>query len=152
MDATASAAVLGLDLTVTGLDLLRAALQGIAYEAAINVDVMEGLGLVVTRFRCVGGGARSDANLQLRSDVLGREVARMRDPEAAAVGAAVLAGVGGGAWGSWKEAAALLNGEERTFRPLPEHAGFYRRHRELHGELARLVAPAFRLLSGDPGS
>jgi xylulokinase len=151
MDAAASGAVLGLDLTVSGLDLLRAALQGIAYEAAINVDVMEGLGLAITRFRCVGGGACSDATLQLRSDVLGRKVARMRDLEAAAVGAAVLAGVGGGVWGSWKEAAALLNGEERSFLPRPEYADFYKRHRELHGELARLVAPSYRgppLLSG----
>ena len=63
----------------------------------------------------------------------------MRDPEAAAVGAAVLAGVGCGAWGTWKKAAGLLNGEERTFRPRPEHADFYKSHRELHRRVAGLA-------------
>jgi glycerol kinase len=55
-------------------------------------------------------------------NVLSREVARMRDSEAAAVGAAVLAGVGGGVWKSMTHAARLLNAEQCVFRPNPARA------------------------------
>jgi xylulokinase len=143
MNASASGVIFGLDPGVSGLDILQSILQGIAYEAAINVEVMEAMGLPITSFKCVGGGARSDACLQLRSDVLSREVTRMRDAEAAAVGAAALAGVGSGVWQSVTQAARLLNAEQRLFRPNPVHAAFYREQKELHVRLNQALKRSF---------
>jgi xylulokinase len=143
MNASACGVILGLDPSVSGLDIFQSVLQGIAYEAAINVEAMEAIGLRISSFKCVGGGARSDAYLQLRSDVLSREVARMRDSEAAAVGAAVLAGVGSGVWKSMTHAARLLNAEQCVFRPNPAHADFYRKQKELQVRLSRVLKTSF---------
>ena len=143
MNASACGVILGLDPSVSGLDIFQSVLQGIAYEAAINVEAMEAIGLRISSFKCVGGGARSDAYLQLRSDVLSREVARMRDREAAAVGAVVLAGVGSGVWKSMTHAARLLNGEQRVFRPNPVNADFYRKQKALHVRLSRVLKTSF---------
>jgi xylulokinase len=54
----------------------------------------------VNQIRLGGGGARSKLWRQIQADVYGREVATVRAEEGAAYGAAILAGVGAGAWSS----------------------------------------------------
>ena len=51
-----------------------------------------------TKVRVTGGGARSGLWRKIVASVLGVEVATVANPEGAAFGAALLAGVGAGAW------------------------------------------------------
>jgi glycerol kinase len=57
--------------------------------------------------RVDGGAAAMDVLLQLQSDQLGIPVARPRSIESTALGAAMLAGLAEGVWGSTDELAAL---------------------------------------------
>jgi xylulokinase len=90
-DAHVPGAILGLRLTTTRAEVLRALLEGVAMEMRLNVDILEQAGLPVDQFRAIGGGAKSPALTQLKADVLGRPVTTLAVTEAGCLGAAMLA-------------------------------------------------------------
>jgi xylulokinase len=71
--------------------LFRAALEGTACTLAEGVDRLRALGVEVARLRAVGGGARNDLWLELLADLTGAPIERAREPESAALGAALQA-------------------------------------------------------------
>jgi D-xylulose kinase len=71
--------------------LYRAAVEGVALNLAEGVERMRTLGLSVERVRAVGGASRNRLWLRVLADVLGLPVAPLAEPEAAALGAALLA-------------------------------------------------------------
>jgi glycerol kinase len=60
--------------------------------------------------------ARNDWLLQFMADILGIEVVRPKNTETTALGAAILAAVGAGEFGSLKEAASIWK-LDRKFEP-----------------------------------
>lgn len=75
----------------------RAVLEGIIYELRMTVEAMEeALGRSFDTIRLSGGGARSDFWVQMQADIYGRTVERLKVPECAAMGAAILGGVAAG--------------------------------------------------------
>ncbi len=84
--------------------LARAVVEGCAFAVRDVVERLEGLGLGGDTIRVVGGGARDGGWLQIKADVTGRRVERLREPEATALGAALLAAVGAGVFGDLAEA------------------------------------------------
>jgi glycerol kinase len=93
--------------TVTGLSrgtgrahLARAVVESIAYQTRDVVDAMAAAACEVTALRADGGAAVLDLLLQLQADQLQVPVARPRVQETTALGAAYLAGLAEGVWGS----------------------------------------------------
>jgi xylulokinase len=86
-----------------------------------------------------GGGAASDPWCQIRADMLGRPIRRLRTLDAGVLGAAVLAGVGAGCFSSISEAANRLVLTDRLFEPDPsrrERMDFvYQQYRALYAAL-----------------
>jgi autoinducer-2 kinase len=72
-----------------------------------------------------GGGARSPLWAQLLADVLGQDVRVPPVTEASALGAAILAGVGVGAFDDAAATAAALAGGGRVHEPDPAAAAVY---------------------------
>ncbi len=104
-DAGACGAVLGLSLHSTRAHVVRATLEGLAFQTRAVVEAAErDAGLAIGELRIDGGASLNDVLLQALADVLGRPVARARDPEATVRGAAFAAGL---AAGIWPDAAAL---------------------------------------------
>ena len=66
------------------------------------------MGVPVTRVRLGGGGARSPLWRQIQADVYGYDVDIVEAEEGAAYGAAILAGVGAGAWASVEDACTAI--------------------------------------------
>ncbi len=97
-DSPHAAAVLcGLTFATGEGDIVRALLEGVAMETAVMAEKMgEEYGRVES-LRAVGGGSRSDIWMQIFADVLGVGVESTASGDAAAVGAALLAGLGSGA-------------------------------------------------------
>jgi xylulokinase len=92
-------ALLNLDLRHTRADLLRAVMEGIALGLRHVLDELRKLTGVQPPLTLVGGGARSAFWRQVLADVYHLPVVRTRaGQQAAALGAAVLAGVGTGLW------------------------------------------------------
>ena len=100
--------------TVTGItrgsgraQLARAVVESIAFEVRAMVDAMAAAGRPVSVLRVDGGTAAMALLLQLQADQLGVPVARPRDVQSTALGAATLAGLAAGVWGSTDELASL---------------------------------------------
>ena len=124
-----------LTLGHTRADMYRAILESIAFSLRENLEALRGIGLEVASVRSLGGGAKSDLWLQIKADVTGCPVERPAVTEAGALGAAMLAMVGVGAFPSLAEASAAVVRVESVFRPDPpavaRYEGPYARYRGL---------------------
>lgn len=90
-DARVPGAILGLRLSTTRGQVLRALLEGVAMEMRMNVDILDQAGLGVREFRAIGGGAKSPILTQLKADVLNRPITTLAVTEAGCLGMAMLA-------------------------------------------------------------
>jgi xylulokinase len=85
--------------------LTRAVLEGVAFGLRDSFTLIKSAGLgEINQVRVSGGGARSPLWRQILADVLGAELVTVNTTEGAAYGAALLAGVGAGAWSGVDEA------------------------------------------------
>jgi xylulokinase len=100
LDPNARAALVGLTASHTRAHVVRALLEGVAFSLRDTLEIFREMKVPVNEIRLGGGGARSKLWRQIQADVYGREVATVRAEEGAAYGAAILAGVGAGAWPS----------------------------------------------------
>jgi xylulokinase len=92
-------AFMNLDLRHTRADLLRATMEGISLGLRNVLDELRALTPVAEPLTLVGGGARSAFWRQLFADAYHMPVVRTRaGQQAAALGAAAVAGVGAGIW------------------------------------------------------
>ncbi|MGP1347573.1 MAG: glycerol kinase GlpK [Phycisphaerales bacterium] len=117
-DQYARGAILGITRGTTRAHLCRAALESIAFSVAELLDAMRrdaGAGSI-EELRADGGAAASDLLLQMQADLVRAPVVRPKHLETTAVGAAFLAGLGGGVWGSFDDLESLWEGSKR-FEP-----------------------------------
>lgn len=81
----------GLDLTHERRHLVRATLEGIAFEAVDLIGRQKALNPGITRVRVIGGATRSPVWPRIIADVLGDTIELSTGPDAALLGAAVIA-------------------------------------------------------------
>ena len=120
-DSGARGAILGLQRGSTIAHIARAALESAAFQTAELLEAMAKEGVAPQRLRVDGGMARNDWFLEFMAGVLGIEVVRPKNTETTALGAAILAALGAGEFGSLKEAASIWK-LDRKFEPsMPSH-------------------------------
>jgi xylulokinase len=124
-DMSSRGAIVGLTLSTTRPDVVKAILECLAFETRINVDYWSGAGISVGEMRAVGGGARSPRWLQIRADVLGRPVTTLKVREAACLGAAILAGAAAGVFASVDDGIARTVRRGETYEPDSRMAARY---------------------------
>jgi glycerol kinase len=115
-EADARGTITGLTRGTTRAHLARAALESMAFSSAELLQAMAGAGgLEVRVLRVDGGASANDWLMQFQADVVGIPVERPDMVETTALGAAGLAGVALGVWGS---SAEFLRGRRfRRFEP-----------------------------------
>lgn len=111
-DALSKGAVLGLTLSSTRHDIAKGILDSTAFVLRSNILAMRSAGIAIQDLICVGGGARSNVGLQLKADATGLPVRTLKVREAACLGAAILAGVGAGAFEKAQDAAGLAQADK----------------------------------------
>lgn len=104
LDPNARAALIGLTASHTRGHIIRAVMEGVAYSLKDTFTIFAEMKIPVTSIRLGGGGARSPLWRQIQANVYAHEVEIVAAEEGAAYGAAILAGVGAGAWSSVDEA------------------------------------------------
>jgi glycerol kinase len=103
-DAYARGTIMGLTRGTTKAHIARAALEGIAFQVADILQAMEkDAGVKLKELRVDGGASNNGLLMQFQADLLGVPVLRPAITETTALGAAGLAGLAVGAWGSEKE-------------------------------------------------
>ena len=90
-DADVPGAIVGLRLSTTRGQVLRALLEGVAMEMRLNVEILDRAGLPIREFRAIGGGAKNPKLTQLKADVLDRPITTLAVTEAGCLGVALLA-------------------------------------------------------------
>ena len=114
------AAFTGLALNHDRRHLARAVLEGCCFAVRDIVERLTAIGLGADVIRVVGGGSRDRTWLQIKADVTGREIELLEEPEATALGAALIAAVGVGAFPDLDTAAAAtLRLDPVRFTPDP---------------------------------
>jgi glycerol kinase len=127
-DPYARGTVIGITRGTGRAHLARAVVEAMAFQTRDVVEAMEtasGRGRVALRVD--GGAAVMDVLLQLQADQLQVPVARPTVPETTALGAAYLAGLAEGVWGSLEDIAMHWQ-LDREFRPGADTAGADQRY------------------------
>ena len=115
-DPYARGTIVGLTRGTGRAELVRAAVEAMAFQTRDVVDAMRGdAGRPLAELRVDGGASVMDFLCQLQADLLGIPVRRPRQTETTALGAAFLAGLGCGIW-SDSDLAALWK-VDRVFEP-----------------------------------
>ena len=147
----ASAAFFGLKAWHGRADMLQAVLEGIVFNHRTHVDILAGA-FDVKRVRLTGGGSARPRMGQLFADGLGRAVEVPAESEAAALGAALCAGVAVGVFDDLRAAASACCEIAGTFRPDPERSGALGRRFDLYTRLAEAMRPFWAELDGAGGA
>jgi xylulokinase len=133
----AKGALFGLTLAHAQGDIARAVLEGCAFQLRRIAEALGGdLGEIVV----VGGGAKSMPWVRMISDVLGVPLLTLQVPEAGALGAAILAGVGVGLLDSVPSAAQRWVRIAGRVEPDPSRHARYGHIYRIFQELERSVA------------
>ena len=139
LDPEARAALVGLSAAHGRAHVIRAVLEGVAFSLRDSLTILDEMGVPATRIRLGGGGARSRLWRQIQADAYRQPVDVLAAEEGAAYGAALLAGVGAGVWGSVDEACAAAVRVAGTVVPEPGAMETldrqYRRFQTLYGAL-----------------
>jgi xylulokinase len=147
-DRTLRAAFLNVSLTTDRACIVRAVLEGVAFNARWLLDAVEGfVHRPVPTLRILGGGASSDLWCQIHADILGRRIERVAEPMCTNLrGAALFAAISLGNMllddvRSLVRVTATFEpdpGARATYEPM--YAEFKRLYGRLHGMYARLNA------------
>jgi glycerol kinase len=98
-DPFARGTIVGLTRGSGRAQLVRAAVEAMAYQTRDVVDATQGdTGRVLDELRVDGGASVMDVLCQFQADLLGIPVRRPSQTETTALGAAFLAGLGAGVW------------------------------------------------------
>jgi xylulokinase len=123
-DPRARGVIAGLSLAHTRDQLFRAVLEGVAFGVRHNLETLQEIGAKVERIVAVGGGAQTNAWLQIVSDVCERPQQVPAVTVGASYGDAFLAGCAAGL--VRREDIARWVKPGRTIRPDPATAAIYR--------------------------
>lgn len=142
-DAGASGIVVGWRGIHNSTHLYRSILEGIAFEIRLHMDGMQAaLGTSIESFVAAGGGAHSATWCQIIADITGKSIVCSMTPEAAALGAGILAAQAVGLYPDVRAAAAAMTRiEPAPFVPDPARYAFYSR---LYEQVYRHLFPALQ--------
>lgn len=132
----------GLESTTSNADLVRAAVEGVAFLIKDIAEVHRRNGTIrIGKLTAGGGGSRIGSLVQAQADLLGLPIIRSDASEATALGAAFLAGVGCGWWKSPSAVPKQITG--KIFRPRISET----EREERYGQWQKAIE-AVRLFSG----
>jgi xylulokinase len=143
-------AYLGVTDAHTRGDLLQASLEAAGFSVRRNLEALRNAVTGEPRpIRVEGGAVRNSSWMQIRADVIGDELDSIEIPDVAALGAALLAGVGAGVFDDHAEAAAVLHPETRRYQPDTErHRVYDHVYEAVYRNLAASLSPVGRALNG----
>jgi xylulokinase len=127
--------ILGLKTGTRRGEILKAIMECETFHFADSLLALEKLGVETREFMATGGGAKSDAWLQIKADIFGVPFVRPKISEGSLVGAAMLAGIATGVYGSAAEAVEVFVKRERRFEPNAVRHAIYKEKLGLYREL-----------------
>jgi xylulokinase len=140
MNPNSKGSVLGLTLSTSKYDFGQAILEGITYEIKTNVEIFESIGEPIEKMQSIGGGAKSDYWLQLKANILQKEIHANQFTDLPLLGSAILAGFGFGSFNSLEEIVAEINPVYKVFTPQPEPTKQYQEAYQQYKDIQEQIA------------
>lgn len=130
LDPQARGGWIGLTAGHTRADLIRSLLEGVSFSQHDCLEIVEQMGVPVGDVRLSGGGAASPFWRQMLANVFGKRAVVLETQEGSAYGAALLAMVGTGAFGSVRDLCREAIREVESIEPQANETRTYaERHR-----------------------
>ncbi|GFP44103.1 xylulokinase, partial [Candidatus Hakubella thermalkaliphila] len=145
-DANARGVFFGLTYRHGRGHLVRSIMEGVAFSLRDCFELVKDMGISVKRLVISGGGARSPLWRQTLADVLGQEIVTINVEEGPAFGAALLAGVGSGIFGSLEQAVEASIHEVGKTMPQRDSVRSYEQLYQIYRSLYPILKNAFQEL------
>jgi xylulokinase len=140
-DEKARGVFFGINLSHEKGHFVRAILEGVAFQYLETFTLLGELGVKVNELSMVGGETRSSLWNQIKADVCGRRIRIPEVDDAAALGAALLAGTGVGQYSNLRKAAEETVKNKNVFTPNPKnhrlYAEAYRNYRTVYSQVEK---------------
>lgn len=135
-DPYARAGWIGLTLHHTKGHMIRALMEGVAFDLRHSLECFKQLGYPIDELRIGEGGAKSELWRAIQADVFSQDVRIMETRQVSAIGAAIIAGVGVGLFPNFETAAerTIVLGETVKSDPdrVQQYEACYQRYCELY--------------------
>ena len=119
--------------------MCRSVMEGVTYSLRDTLEILRSFGLSISEVRAMGGGAKSPLWRQMQADIFNASVLTMNIDEAPAAGAAIMAAVGSGYYGSIEEACDAIVKPKSVTEPIAANVAiydeFYQTYRSLYPAL-----------------
>ena len=147
-DPSARGAFIGLTLRHSRGHMTRAVLEGVAFGLKDSFTLIQNAGLgAITQVRASGGGTKSALWRQILASVLEAELVTVNTTEGAAFGAALLAGVGAGAWADVQSSCKEVIKITGSTQPNPQDVEPYRSAYSIYQNLYPVLKPSFEKMA-----
>jgi len=139
----------------TRAHIYRAILEGLAYALREGRERIEAKsGVAMRELRVSGGGAQSDAAMQLTADIFNLPAVRPHTHETSGLGAAIDCAVGLRLHRDFASAATAMTRPGRRFSPIAAHAAQYEQlYQRVYKKMYARLAPLYediRAITGYP--
>ena len=143
-DPLARGAFIGFTIRHQRAHMTRAVLEGVSFGLKDSFTLIQNAGLgAITQVRASGGGTKSALWRQILASVLDAELVTVNTTEGAAYGAAILAGVGAGAWKDVASACQTCIKITGSTQPDASQADAYRQAYSLYQDLYPSLKSSF---------
>ncbi len=129
---TISSSLHGISPGSSAADIIRAAVEGIAFFMRDIAEEIRDAGLEPRGFAVSGGLSSLSYLVQVQADILNKELRTSAEQEVSALGAALLAGMADGTWTTEAIKKIVVSGETIAPRRNAGAEKRYRRWKELH--------------------
>lgn len=136
LDPSAKALFFGMTFRHTRAHLVRAIMEGVVFSLKEGFKLIQDLKIPADQIIATGGGAKSDLWLQIQADIFDRPIRKSTVKEAAATGAAMMAGIGIGIYRNVTEGSeALTRTSGKVIEPGPANRDIYEKQFSTFQEL-----------------
>ncbi|MGB5847293.1 MAG: xylulokinase [Ignavibacteriaceae bacterium] len=135
-DPLARGSFIGLTLSHSRAHLARAVMEGVAFGIRDCFELIKEVGLSQSsELRVSGGGAKSNVWMYIIASVLNSKLITLKTTEGAALGAAILAGLGTKIWADITEVVEIVVKQNRITEPNLNDVEQYEKQYQIYKEL-----------------
>ena len=151
LDPVAKGAFVGLSAVHTRRDMIRSVMEGVGHALQDSMEIIREMQVPVTEVRAGGGGGRSALWRQMQADMFGVPVRTVQAAEGPALGVALLAAVGVGAYDSVQQACGEAISLNAPLCPDQTAGAGYRQLHQVYQGLYHALKPSFDAIASMPG-
>jgi len=135
----------GITLKHTKAHFTRAIMESIGFIIKRNLDTLDRMGFSFDEIRVLGGGSVSPVWNQIKADITGKVICQTSTPDAACLGAAIVAGTGCGLFNTLNDAVDHMVEVTARYEPNPKNHELYLQQYKKYVQLYEALCPVFEL-------